>query len=262
MESGNTPSICIREFTQNDNRVPFENTSTVVLTSRSGYFVDLRILLPANGAALPNEGGPPTSLPHASAGTFTTEPVPIQTSSAPRPTHALRRNYAVHHTLPAATAAPDARTHANTTPSPPPRTSPTTPTAPTSPNTTSPTPRSGRPGSASHRSRHRRRPHPSPPRQSVVLALSDPSRGVSGLVIRVGHLCQGVLAAGGGVTAERFLWSADARGDGGGGGWKRVVRVGDLFLPCAVALQAECLGEGMVVRYGEYRWVVLEVMEW
>lgn len=208
-------------------------------------------------------GGPPTSLPHASAGTFTTEPVPIQTSSAPRPTHALRRNYAVHHTLPAATAAPDARTHANTTPF--------ASTAHITNHT-----------DGTHFTKHdianstvwetwqRIPPQPTPaassplppPRQSVVLALSDPSRGVSGLVIRVGHLCQGVLAAGGGVTAERFLWSADARGDGGGGGWKRVVRVGDLFLPCAVALQAECLGEGMVVRYGEYRWVVLEVMEW
>jgi hypothetical protein len=44
--------------------------------------------------------------------------------------------------------------------------------------------------------------------------------------------------------------------------WKRSVRVGDLFLPCAVTFRPEVLAVGGMVKFHDYKWNVEEVWGW
>jgi hypothetical protein len=93
----------------------------------------------------------------------------------------------------------------------------------------------------------------------VVLRLDATAHGVRGVVIRLGGWCQGVLVKGTDVTVERweFVSAGDAEGE-----WKRRVRIGDAFLPCAVAFQAGEVKVGGVIKYFDYVWGVEEVVEW
>ncbi|KAI9799609.1 MAG: hypothetical protein M1833_003924 [Piccolia ochrophora] len=144
-------------------------------------------------------------------------------------------------------------------------------------------------------------------RVCVVLEVDD-EWGGKGVVIRVGGWCQGVFRAGREpVSVERYKWVAGRRGMRGGGGedggspvgegqgqgvrvvgmdlfaegeedehgtgegkWERVVKIGERWMPCTVAMMAEewsgvvgrPVEEGMVVEAGDARWTVTEKCLW
>ncbi|KNG46940.1 hypothetical protein DDE82_006359 [Stemphylium lycopersici] len=96
----------------------------------------------------------------------------------------------------------------------------------------------------------------------VVLRCQADVAGVRGVVVRVGQYVQGVLMRGDKTTAERWEWRAENEGRGEVEKWQRTVRVGDEFLPCAVAFRTAVLAVGGKVRFHEFEWVVEEVWEW
>ena len=112
-----------------------------------------------------------------------------------------------------------------------------------------------------------------PPKWSVVLRLEALEHGVRGLVVRVGRYCQGIVMKGEDWSVERWEWSESGEEEAGGeeaekdvekevGGWKRTVKIGDHFLPCAMTFQPEILKEGGTVRYYDYVWVCEERVAW
>lgn len=97
-------------------------------------------------------------------------------------------------------------------------------------------------------------------RWSVVIDLDDPEHNAKGRVIRVGEHCQGILKVGEHVTVERWEFEVtkkDTKGD-----WRRLARLGDLFLPVSLAFTPEGVIEGNTLTYGDYMWVVKEVYSW
>lgn len=89
----------------------------------------------------------------------------------------------------------------------------------------------------------------------MVLMLEDEGQGARGMVIRVGQFCQGIIRVKGEVCVERWMWEE-------WGEWKRVARLGRLFLPCALAFEPERVLEGSKIDYGDYKWEVNEVFGW
>jgi hypothetical protein len=76
---------------------------------------------------------------------------------------------------------------------------------------------------------------------------------------------------GGETTVERWEWEGGEGGKGEACGkegkeevemWKRSVRVGDGFLPCAVTFKPDVLAVGGVVKFHDFEWVVEECWEW
>lgn len=98
-------------------------------------------------------------------------------------------------------------------------------------------------------------------RWSIVLDLDDEAHGIRGRIVRIGQWCQGVVKAQGEVCCERWQWVED-EGAENKGSWKRVARLGRLFLPCSVAFRPEEIEEGSKVSYGDYKWEVKEVFSW
>lgn len=90
----------------------------------------------------------------------------------------------------------------------------------------------------------------------VMVAQHSKSGTPTGLVIRLGRYCQGVLRVGDKFVVERWLWSVQA------GTWKRVVRIGDGEIPCSL-----CCNEGGKLSVGNefkpaeggFHWRVEEV---
>jgi hypothetical protein len=97
-------------------------------------------------------------------------------------------------------------------------------------------------------------------RWSIVVDLEDFEHKAKGRVVRVGEHCQAILKVGDQVTVERWKFEVpdkDSKGD-----WKRVARLGDLFLPVSLAFKPQSLIEGNTLTYGDYNWVVKEVYSW
>ena len=99
----------------------------------------------------------------------------------------------------------------------------------------------------------------------IVLMIDDVEHGVTGMVARVGQFCQGIIKVrvGGGegeVAVERWMCEEDV--EVGKGIWKRVARLGRLFLPCALTFEPGRIEEGSLVQYGDFRWEVRELYEW
>ena len=92
----------------------------------------------------------------------------------------------------------------------------------------------------------------------VVLRLDATAQGVRGVVVRLGGWCQGVLVKGSDVTVERWEF-VEGEGDGE---WKRRVRIGDAFLPCAVTWKEGEVQVGGLVEYFDFVWGVEEAVEW
>lgn len=89
----------------------------------------------------------------------------------------------------------------------------------------------------------------------VVLQLHDDQNKARGMVVRVGQRCQGFMRIGDRMTLERWVWHMGSRG------WQRLVRMGDLFLPCAIVLEDERLKLGGEIKFGDYSWKVAELSE-
>ncbi|TPX08852.1 uncharacterized protein E0L32_009670 [Thyridium curvatum] len=86
----------------------------------------------------------------------------------------------------------------------------------------------------------------------VVLQAEDGARGLRGMVVRLGRLCQGLLRDGPDVTVERWAWSPEM-------GWEMSVKIGKGALPCSDAIQnAEGLALGYEIRRNDQVWKVVE----
>ncbi|KAF2871865.1 hypothetical protein BDV95DRAFT_570803 [Massariosphaeria phaeospora] len=106
---------------------------------------------------------------------------------------------------------------------------------------------------------------PSPNKYSIVMRVELDAAGVRGLIVRVGQFCQGILMHGSEpCTVERweFVESKNEAGNVTGGDWKRTAKVGELFLPCALAFAVGRISAGMKVKTPLYEWVVEELVEW
>lgn len=107
-------------------------------------------------------------------------------------------------------------------------------------------------------------PDDRPMKWSIVLITE--SKGVKGMVIRVGQYCQGIVRADGEVTIERWRWRGscddsedDDSKDGEAAGWERIARLGRLFLPCALTFDPTELKVGAQIEYSGYEWEAREV---
>lgn len=89
-------------------------------------------------------------------------------------------------------------------------------------------------------------------RSCVVLVLQDDDHEARGLIVRVGQFVQGLLRVGKQLALERWEWK------GIGEGWRRQVRMGDMWLPCAAAIEEARLELGGEVKHGDYMWKVIE----
>ncbi|KAJ6440618.1 sodium/nucleoside cotransporter [Purpureocillium lavendulum] len=82
----------------------------------------------------------------------------------------------------------------------------------------------------------------------VVLEVDEGGDDRQGRVVRLGGWCQGFVRRGDDIALERWRW-ADGR-------WQRMVRMGDLDLACAVAVEERDFEVGQVLD----GWKVVEVV--
>ncbi|THX10787.1 hypothetical protein D6D13_05357 [Aureobasidium pullulans] len=97
-------------------------------------------------------------------------------------------------------------------------------------------------------------------RWSIVIDLDDPGHRAKGRVIRVGEHCQAILKVGEQVSVER--WKFETSEVEGQGAWKRLARLGDMFLPVSLTFTPERVVEGNTLTYGDHKWEVKEVHSW
>lgn len=93
-------------------------------------------------------------------------------------------------------------------------------------------------------------------RLSIVLQHENVARRSRGMVIRLGHLCQGVMRVGDDFAYERWEWSQ-------GDGWRQISISGKLPMPCDVlTVLAEEISTDTTVKYGhddDLAWRCVEV---
>ncbi|KAF2462579.1 uncharacterized protein BDR25DRAFT_127596 [Lindgomyces ingoldianus] len=106
--------------------------------------------------------------------------------------------------------------------------------------------------------------YPETVKWAMVMKLDEPAYGVRGMVVRLGQYVQGMLKRGEEVTVERweFVETKDGEGKVVDGEWTRVVRLGDLMVPCVAAFEPENVELGTLVTYEHYAWVVDELESW
>lgn len=79
-----------------------------------------------------------------------------------------------------------------------------------------------------------------------------------GMVVRLGQYCQGVVRVGEAFALESWQWE----GPGEKEDWKRLARMGDLFLPCGPAMEHfDRLQLGGRVTHEDFTWHVVELEE-
>lgn len=95
-------------------------------------------------------------------------------------------------------------------------------------------------------------------RLSIVLRHENLSRNSRGMVVRVGHICQGVLRVGEEFGLERWTWGVEDQN----AGWRRDYKIGTLPLPCDVLnILGETIGADTKMRYGKGEDLVWECLE-
>lgn len=124
---------------------------------------------------------------------------------------------------------------------------------------------------------------------SIVMILDNSPPNTKGIVVRVGHRCCGVLKIGDSVTVEMWRYrfrdalkremlettAAQSAGDDESaapqgpmympvekGNWVRELRLGDNYIPTAVAFMAGVAVEGAVIAFGDFFWTVKEIKSW
>ncbi|PSK55905.1 Topoisomerase 1-associated factor 1 [Elsinoe australis] len=265
--SSNEPFISHREYIHWIPGDPSEPTSTLVLTSSHRHFIDIRITKPtANEPDLPNEGGPFSRLQWAFAGTSCTtliKPEHGTTTSLPSPVHhCVWTHWIDSHAAPYRDT--EVRDEGDIFPQADGKSLEVGEMV---------NPATGKVqryeecwadeevGLVGKESR----------RMAVVLELSEKdARGrewAKGSVVRIGRWVQGIVKvvreergeAGevrevAEVSCERWMWDESK-------GWLRVVKIGRLWLPCAITWE-EGLKVGREVRFGDWRWELKEVDSW
>ncbi|CAJ2509839.1 Uu.00g057390.m01.CDS01 [Anthostomella pinea] len=87
----------------------------------------------------------------------------------------------------------------------------------------------------------------------IVLELKNNAQQERGMVICLGHYCQGVVRKGEEFTLERWQWVD--------GKWERQYRMGSLWLPCVEATHGAGIVLGSKVKHEESVWDVVEYGE-
>lgn len=81
-------------------------------------------------------------------------------------------------------------------------------------------------------------------RLGIVLQHEDVARRSRGMVIRLGHLCQGVMRVGEDFAHERWEWTSED-------GWRQTSVSGKLSMPChALTVLADEMTSNTTVKYG------------
>ncbi|MCJ1476982.1 hypothetical protein MMC13_005652 [Lambiella insularis] len=89
----------------------------------------------------------------------------------------------------------------------------------------------------------------------VVLKAEGTASNTKAMIIRVGDWCQGISKVGEDVTVERWQWSR-------GWGWDRIARLGDQSLACEATFDTAYLKEGNVFKHRGLEWKVVELFRW
>lgn len=230
---------------------PLEPTSTLVLTSPSKSFVDLRIFKPIApaDAPLPNDGGHRERLDWAFAGKSSSTKVDGDDSITKASwTHWVDSRYSVG--TPAALMPKDegimyAMSETQTLE-----------------HGSAPNFQTG--AMQSYEEMWTDLPilpcSPSRSKYAVVLRLDNAQYRVRGVVVRLGQFCQGIVMKEKYCTIERWQFKRERESEAGE--WKRVARIGDQMLPCATTFKPEGLIQGGKIRYGDYEWEVDELVGW
>ena len=92
---------------------------------------------------------------------------------------------------------------------------------------------------------------------SIVLKTEDTAAVIKGLVVRVGSWCQGILKVGSKFTIERWEWSSKGSEIPK---WSRVVKIGDGALPCISTFNN--VVNNSLVQSGNLQWKVIEKFTW
>lgn len=92
-------------------------------------------------------------------------------------------------------------------------------------------------------------------RLSLVMQHEDVSRSSRGMVVRLGHLCQGVARMGDEFALDRWEWTAEA-------GWRKTRSSGNLDMPCDVLnMLGDLVDTDSTVRYGDDEAMVWRCIE-
>ena len=93
--------------------------------------------------------------------------------------------------------------------------------------------------------------------------LKAESGNARGLFVRVGGWCQGILKVGNELTIERWRWASQENDPHQGPGyWKRIVRIGDGEMPSPTLFRAASDDADTAVVSGELKWEVIENHRW
>ncbi len=99
----------------------------------------------------------------------------------------------------------------------------------------------------------------------VIIRTEDGGEKVTGMVVRVGRVCQGVMTTpdGRGLDVERWKYvEKEGEGGEGKGGWRPEVKVGVGMMPCLMTFKGVLLTERMQVPGSGGLWRVVEVCRW
>lgn len=230
--------ISVRQHIRWPPAPPSEPTSTIVLTSPSRHFVDVRILAPTGPEEGDGDGN--KKLDWAFAGTSSFQP-----GREPGTRHAVWEHWVDSHTTEPETVRDDAFVREGAGPGGSEfetgrMVNPETGVEAEYEEAWSSLEPSVEPGSEGA----------SP---CVVLRTWDDERSVRGMVVRLGQFCQGILRDGDAVTVER--WERERHG-----GWSLLARHGEGTLPVEALLgTSQRLKFGGEVDDGKRSWRVIEV---
>lgn len=94
-------------------------------------------------------------------------------------------------------------------------------------------------------------------RISIVLKVENDDNKTRGMVVRVGSWCQGILKTGDNITVER--WQAQ---DPKSGKWNQIIKLGSAILPCERTFSVEGLENGNLITSNDLQWKIIEKHGW
>ena len=102
---------------------------------------------------------------------------------------------------------------------------------------------------------------PEAKRVCVVLQAEDNSSSIKGMLIRIGTWCQCILKAETGVTVDRWLWHAQDS-DNAHGEWRQEFCIGPGELPCPADVPFENIAKTGAITKAGLTWKLVEDYSW
>lgn len=91
---------------------------------------------------------------------------------------------------------------------------------------------------------------------SIVLKVENHEAGTRGMVVRVGDWCQAILKSREALTIERWRWTKRMND------WERLVKIGRGNLPCAIVCNSQMVREEGTIVCGDLEWTIVEKFHW